>query len=42
MSTDSIRKVDHGYDFNAPMHTGYHQSHGTGYDDMVFPERKLY
>lgn len=30
------------YDFNAPMHPSYHQPHRTGYDDMVFPERKLY
>lgn len=43
MSTDAIRRIDNSYDFNAPMPTGYHhQTQGTGYDDMVFPERKLY
>ncbi|KAF2854132.1 zinc finger protein-like protein OZF [Plenodomus tracheiphilus IPT5] len=43
MSTDALRRMDNGYDFNAPIHTGYHhQPQGTGYDDMVFPERKLY
>jgi hypothetical protein len=42
MSSDTTHKVNNGYDFNAPMQTGYHQPQGTGYDDMVFPERKLY
>ena len=32
---------DSSYDYNAPMHTGY-VPQGNGYDDMVFPERKLY
>lgn len=42
MSTDvSHHHPEHSYDFNAPIQTGYH-SQGTGYDDMVFPERKLY
>ena len=42
MSTDTNHKVEHGYDFNATMQNGYHQTHSSGYDDMVFPERKLY
>lgn len=42
MSSDSIQRVDSGYDFNVPMPTGYHQPPASGYDDMVFPERKLY
>jgi hypothetical protein len=29
------------YDFNAPMPSSY-ATHGMGYDDMVFPERKMY
>jgi len=42
MSTDtSNHRPDHSYDFNAPMQTSYH-AQGTGYDDMVFPERKMY
>ncbi|EUC30316.1 hypothetical protein COCCADRAFT_104228 [Bipolaris zeicola 26-R-13] len=42
MSSDTIQRVDSGYDFNVPMPTGYHQPPASGYDDMVFPERKLY
>ncbi|KNG52586.1 zinc finger protein ozf [Stemphylium lycopersici] len=42
MSSDNIQRVDSGYDFNVPMPTGFHQPQGNGYDDMVFPERKLY
>lgn len=42
MSSDTTHKGDNGYDFNASIQTGYHQPQGTGYDDMVFPERKLY
>lgn len=42
-SSDITHKADNVYDFNAPMQTpNYHQSHGAGYDDMVFPERKMY
>lgn len=42
MSTDtSQHRPENAYDFNAPMQNAY-QPHGTGYDDMVFPERKMY
>jgi hypothetical protein len=42
MSTDaSNHRTEHSYDFNAPIQNGYH-AQGTGYDDMVFPERKMY
>jgi len=41
LSSDETQKASEGYDFNAPMDTGFHpQPHG--YSDMVFPERKLY
>ncbi|KAF1832805.1 hypothetical protein BDW02DRAFT_410767 [Decorospora gaudefroyi] len=39
MSSDRTHKADGGYDFNAPIQ---YQPQGGGYDDMVFPERKLY
>ncbi|CAE7007804.1 hypothetical protein CFE70_001502 [Pyrenophora teres f. teres 0-1] len=42
MSSDSLHRVDSAYDFGAPIPNPYHQQPGTGYDDMVFPERKLY
>ncbi|KAL6704645.1 DNA-binding transcription factor [Coniothyrium glycines] len=42
MSSDGTHKAENVYDFNTPMQTSYHQAHGSGYDDMVFPERKLY
>jgi len=42
MSSDSLHRVDSAYDFGAPMPNPYHQQPGAGYDDMVFPERKLY
>jgi hypothetical protein len=41
MSTDGSHHREHNYDFNAPIQNGY-QAQGTGYDDMVFPERKMY
>lgn len=41
MTSDASQKADNGYDFNATIQTGF-QSQGNGYDDMVFPERKLY
>ncbi|KAH6622064.1 zinc finger protein-like protein OZF [Boeremia exigua] len=34
-------RSDSSYDYGGPIHTGYHQQ-GSGYDDMVFPERKMY
>lgn len=40
--TVQVHKVDSAYDFNAPMQAEYHEPHGNGYDDMVFPERKPY
>jgi hypothetical protein len=41
-STDiSSHRPEPSYDFNAPMQTGY-PTQGTAYDDMVFPERKMY
>jgi hypothetical protein len=39
-STDNQRS-EPAYDFNAPIQTGY-PAQNTGYDDMVFPERKMY
>lgn len=41
MVSDATHKADTGYDFNTTLQTGY-QNHSNGYDDMVFPERKLY
>jgi len=42
MSTDiSNHRPEPTYDFNAPIQTSY-STQGTGYDDMVFPERKMY
>jgi hypothetical protein len=42
MSTDtSHHRTESNFDFNAPMHNDY-QTLATGYDDMVFPERKMY
>ncbi|KAJ5021034.1 hypothetical protein J3E73DRAFT_435105 [Bipolaris maydis] len=41
-SERSSRSSSIGYDFNVPMPTSYHQPPASGYDDMVFPERKLY
>jgi len=40
--TSDTLKADNGYDFNAPMQTAGFHSQSAGYDDMVFPERKLY
>jgi hypothetical protein len=41
-STDNgHHRSEPAYDFNAPIQTGY-PPQNTGYDDMVFPERKLY
>ncbi|KAF2004511.1 hypothetical protein P154DRAFT_572171 [Amniculicola lignicola CBS 123094] len=41
LTSDGTQKAHDAYDFNAPMQNTYHgQPHG--YDDMVFPERKLY
>lgn len=37
----SNHRPEPNYDFNAPMQAGY-PTQGTGYDDMVFPERKMY
>jgi len=42
MSTDAVRKIDNGYNFNAPMNVGYPHTQAIGYDDMVFPERRNY
>ncbi|KAH6866553.1 zinc finger protein OZF [Alternaria rosae] len=44
MSSDTIpiQRADSAYDFSAPMHNGYHQPQGNGYDDKVFPERMMY
>jgi hypothetical protein len=42
LSTDgSNHRPEHTYDFNAPIQASY-QSQATAYDDMVFPERKMY
>ncbi|KAF1915718.1 zinc finger protein-like protein OZF [Ampelomyces quisqualis] len=42
MSTDtSNHHAEPTYNFNAPIQTSY-STQGTGYDDMVFPERKMY
>ncbi|KAF1933592.1 zinc finger protein OZF [Didymella exigua CBS 183.55] len=34
-------RSDSSYDYSAPAQTGY-PPQGSGYDDMVFPERKMY
>ncbi|KAJ8112170.1 hypothetical protein OPT61_g5408 [Boeremia exigua] len=34
-------RSDGSYDFGGPVHTSY-VPQGSGYDDMVFPERKMY
>jgi hypothetical protein len=42
MSTDtSHQHMENGYTFNAPLQGGY-QTQCSNYDDMVFPERKMY
>ncbi|KAF2657412.1 zinc finger protein-like protein OZF [Lophiostoma macrostomum CBS 122681] len=41
LSSETSTKPSDGYDFNASMQTGF-QGTSSGYDDMVFPERKLY
>ncbi|ORY17696.1 hypothetical protein BCR34DRAFT_583545 [Clohesyomyces aquaticus] len=41
LSSDTTHKASEGYDFNAPMQAPF-QGQPHGYDDMVFPERKLY
>lgn len=38
--SDQALKADAGYDFNAPIHSGYQQQ--SVYDDSAFPERRLY
>lgn len=42
MSSDHVQRGEHGYDFNqsSVQNHGFPNPHG--YDDMVFPERKLY
>jgi hypothetical protein len=40
--SDTTHTADNGYDFNTPMQPTVFQSQSHGYDDMVFPERKLY
>ncbi|KAF2114948.1 zinc finger protein-like protein OZF [Lophiotrema nucula] len=42
LSSEEVTKGSEGYDFNAPMHAASYSGHSNGYDDMVFPERKLY
>lgn len=42
LSSEATNKAESSYDFNASMQNGYHQPQSTGYDDMVFPERKLF
>ncbi|KAF2176261.1 zinc finger protein OZF [Zopfia rhizophila CBS 207.26] len=41
LSSDATHKANEAYDFNTPINTGFH-SQANGYDDMVFPERKMY
>ena len=41
LSSETSHKPGDGYDFNASMQTGFHGT-TSGYDDMVFPERKMY
>jgi hypothetical protein len=42
LSSDATHpRSDSSYDYGAPMHNGY-PTQGGGYDDMVFPERKMY
>jgi hypothetical protein len=42
MSTDHSKyRPEPSYDFNAPIQTDY-SNQGTGYDNMVFPERKMF
>ena len=38
--SDHAMKVDAGYDFSAPIHSGYQPQNV--YDDSAFPERRLY
>ncbi|KAF1939328.1 zinc finger protein OZF [Clathrospora elynae] len=42
ISSETTHKANNGYDLNAPMQSEYHQPQSTGYNDMVFPERRLY
>jgi hypothetical protein len=41
MASDGAMRAAHNYDFNNAVQQGY-QNAPTGYDDMVFPERKIY
>jgi hypothetical protein len=41
ISSDSTARVADGYDFNTSLQGGF-QAQSHGYNDMVFPERKLY
>ncbi|KAF2203446.1 hypothetical protein GQ43DRAFT_438830 [Delitschia confertaspora ATCC 74209] len=41
LSSDEAHKASEGYDFSAPMDTGF-PSQSNGYSDAVFPERRLY
>lgn len=40
-SDNTQQKSDNGYDFNAPLPTAY-PAQGAEYDDLVFPERRIY
>jgi len=42
LTSDATPKADNGYDFNTPVQQTGFQSQSNGYDDMVFPERKMY
>ncbi|KAF2261193.1 zinc finger protein-like protein OZF [Lojkania enalia] len=41
LSSDATTKVNDSYDFNATIQPTF-QGQSNGYDDMVFPERKMY
>ncbi|KAF2798356.1 zinc finger protein-like protein OZF [Melanomma pulvis-pyrius CBS 109.77] len=42
LTSETVQKADNGYDFNSSMQQSGFQSQQNGYDDMVFPERKMY
>jgi hypothetical protein len=42
MASDNTQRGDHSYDFNTSALPTHSFSNPHGYDDMVFPERKLY
>lgn len=41
MTCGTHPRSDTSYEYGGPIHPSY-PAHGNGYDEMVFPERKMY